>query len=141
MIRDSLPDTHSDEPSISFKQSGRTVRQAQDNIYNFLLDIVRHWPPEEVLLEFKRLFVYHTDSVNAEAMQSVYDLVFANDEQEFRHTLKRCCYILVNNWDATRHFKPIQDLIQVFFGSSLYAFNILHDPQASAYLDKQLCPK
>ena len=114
MIRDSLPDTHSDEPSISFKQSGRTVRQAQDNIYNFLLDIVRHWPPEEVLLEFKRLFVYHTDSVNADAMQSVYDLVFANDEQEFRHTLKRCCYILVNNWDATRHFKPIQDLIQVF---------------------------
>ncbi|MEB3292736.1 MAG: hypothetical protein VKJ24_06220, partial [Synechococcales bacterium] len=54
------------------------------------------------------------DSVSSAAMQSVFDLVFANNEQEFRHTLKRCCYILVNNWDATRHFKPIQDLVQIF---------------------------
>lgn len=114
MIRDSLPDAYRDESSYRFSRSGRNIQNAQDILYNFLLEIVKKWPPEEVLLEFKRLFIYHVDSVNSEAMQAVYDIVFSNNEEEFRNTLKRCCYILVNNWDASRHYKPIQELIQVF---------------------------
>ncbi|MDX2229737.1 MAG: hypothetical protein NW220_08870 [Leptolyngbyaceae cyanobacterium bins.349] len=75
---------------------------------------MRKWPPEEVLLEFKRLFIYHVDSINSGAMQAVYDIVFANNREEFKNTIKRCCYILVNNWDASRNFKPIQDLVKLF---------------------------
>ena len=67
-----------------------------------------------MLLEFKRLFIFHVDSVSSDATHAVYEIVFTNDEEEFRNTIKRSCYILVNNWDATRNFKPIQELIQLF---------------------------
>ncbi|MBD2020708.1 hypothetical protein H6F43_11000 [Leptolyngbya sp. FACHB-36] len=73
-------------------------------------------------MEFKRLFIYHVDSISAEAMQSLYEIVFSNNEEEFRNTLKRCCYILVNNWDAARHYKPIQDLVHVFTDPSTHRY-------------------
>jgi hypothetical protein len=92
----------------------RDVQLAQNTIYGFLLDIVKKWPPEEVLLEFKRLFLYHVDGVSSAAIDAVYALVFANHEQEFRNTLKRSCYILVNNWDASRKVQPIRDLLAAF---------------------------
>ncbi|HTL89783.1 MAG TPA: hypothetical protein VL134_10305, partial [Leptolyngbya sp.] len=41
-----------------------------------------------------------------------YQLVFQNNEVEFRNALKRCCYILVNNWDAARQHQAIQDLVR-----------------------------
>jgi hypothetical protein len=92
----------------------RNIQLAQETIYRFLLDAVRKWPAEEVLLEFKRLFFYHLDSTSSGSIHAIYEIVFSNDEAEFRNTLKRCCYILVNNWDATRNYKPIQELVQQF---------------------------
>lgn len=114
LIREVQNHASRDNPPVSLKKPGRNTHQAQETVYNFLLGIVKKWPPEEVLLEFKRLFIFHIDSVSSEAMQAVYEIVFANDEEEFRNTIKRSCYILVNNWDATRNFKPIQELIQLF---------------------------
>lgn len=119
MIRDALDDAHQNETPIRLNRLSRNIQQAQDTVYNFLLEIVKKWPPEEVLLEFKRLFIYHVDSISADAMQSVYDIIFSNNEEEFRNTLKRCCYILVNNWDATRNYKPIQDLVTIFTDPSI----------------------
>ena len=120
MIREALDDAHQNEPPIRLKKLSRNIQQAQDAIYSFLLEIVKKWPPEEVLLEFKRLFIHHVDSVNSDAMQALYEVVFSNNEEEFRNTLKRCCYILVNNWDASRNYKPIQDLIRVFTDPSIH---------------------
>ena len=114
MVGDALQNTWQNESSSRQNKFGKNTQQAQEMIYSFLLEIVKKWPPEEVLLEFKRLFIYHVDSVSSGAMQAVYEIVLANDEAEFSNTLKRSCYILVNNWDATRHYKPIQELIQVF---------------------------
>jgi hypothetical protein len=42
------------------------------------------------------------------------EILFANQEQEFRNTLKRSCYILVNNWEITRNYYYIQQLIYLF---------------------------
>lgn len=114
MIRDVLSNAPQNQPPIRLTKTGRNIQQSQDTIYRFLLEIVRKWPPEEVLLEFKRLFIYHVDSVSSDVLQAVYDIVFANNEEDFRNTLKRCCYILVNNWDASRNYKPIKELIQLF---------------------------
>lgn len=114
MIGEPIQNSSQNESSYRSARQGRSIQQAQDCIYEFLLEIVRKWPPEEVLLEFKRLFIYHVDSISSGAMQAVYEIVFANNQEEFQHTLKRCCYILVNNWDASRNFKPIQDLVQIF---------------------------
>lgn len=120
IIRDAADNTYQPtETPIRLGKFGRNVQQAQETIYSFLLDIVKKWPPEEVLLEFKRLFIYHVDSVSSVTMKAVYEIVFSNNEDEFRNTIKRCCYILVNNWDASRHYKPIQELIQIFSDTSL----------------------
>lgn len=99
--------------------SARDLQIAQQTIYQFLLEIVKKWPPEEVLLEFKRLFLYHVDSMSSEAVNSLYEIVFHDNETEFRNTIKRACYILVNNWDANRRTKPIQDLIASFQDDNL----------------------
>ena len=99
--------------------SVRELRVAQQTIYQSLLEIVKKWPPEEVLLEFKRLFLYHGDSVNTSALNALYEIVFHDNEVEFRNTIKRACYILVNNWDANRRHKAIQDLIAAFQDENL----------------------
>ena len=118
MIGEPIQNSQQSESNYRLSRQLRNVQQSQECLYEFLLDIVRKWPPEEVLLEFKRLFIYHVDSVSSIAMQAVYNLVFTNDYEEFRHTLKRCCYILINNWDATRHYKPIQELVELFSDAS-----------------------
>jgi hypothetical protein len=99
--------------------SARDLQIAQQTIYQFLLEIVKKWPPEEVLLEFRRLFLYHVDSMSSEAVNALYEIVFHDNEAEFRNTIKRACYILVNNWDANRRTKPIQDLIASFQDENL----------------------
>lgn len=99
--------------------SDRELQVAQQTIYQSLLEIVKKWPPEEVLLEFKRLFLYHGDSVNTSALNALYEIIFHDNEVDFRNTIKRACYILVNNWDANRHHKPIQDLIAAFQDENL----------------------
>jgi hypothetical protein len=99
------PSDESIEPSIY---------QAQETLYQFLLEIVKQWPPEEVLLEFKRLFFYQIDAAAVGAGQAVHQIVQSNHEGEFRNALKRSCYILVNNWDAARQYKSIQELVRSF---------------------------
>lgn len=118
-IGEKLMDGHQSKQPVRSSHPERNVQLAQETIYRFLLEVVKKWPPEEVLLEFKRLFLYHVDSVSSSAVHAVYEIVFNNNEEEFRNTLKRSCYILVNNWDASRNFKPIQELVQVFRDNSL----------------------
>ena len=90
------------------------LAQAQQVIYDFLLDIVKVWPPDDVLEEFRHLFIHHNESVSSQTIPALHLILFANDEVEFRNTLKRCCYILVNNWELARQFEPIQTLVDLF---------------------------
>lgn len=94
--------------------AGWTLPQAQQILYDFLLDIVKHWPPEDVLAEFRHLFIHHSESVSEQSVPALHVILFANNEVEFRNTLKRCCYILVNNWEVARQFDYIQALVDVF---------------------------
>lgn len=111
---DHQPPVHQQDTSIQLNGQGSHLQKSQDIIYRFLLNIVRQWPPEMVLQEFKNLFIYQTEVAKQEVIQALYKIVFENDEIEFRNTLKRSCYILINNWDATRRRKWIQDLIEAF---------------------------
>ncbi|WP_313887497.1 hypothetical protein [Nodosilinea sp. LEGE 07088] len=83
-------------------------------IYDFLLEIVKIWHPDDVLEEFLHLFIQHTDSVSSQTLPALHVILFANNEDEFRNTIKRCCYILVNNWEVARHFDAIQALVDLF---------------------------
>lgn len=93
---------------------GLSLAQAQQVIYDFLLEIVKIWHPQDVLEEFRHLFIHHTDSVSSQTLPALHIILFANNEPEFRNTVKRCCYILVNNWEVARQVDAIQDLVDLF---------------------------
>jgi hypothetical protein len=91
------------------------LQRSQDVIYDFLLELVKTKPPEEVLQEFRTLFFeYSANPENAEAMQELSAILTANEVQDFIYTLKRCCYILINNWETKRNRNCIQQLVEGF---------------------------
>jgi hypothetical protein len=115
MIRDVLSEGHQTEPRIKLKKLGLPTQQAQEIIYQFLLELVRKQPPAKVLLEFRYLFLeYDSSAGDVEVLKAITELIFANNEKDFKHTLKRSCYILVNNWDTSRNYAAIKELIDLF---------------------------
>lgn len=115
MIRDALSQSDQSEAPIKANSRGFTPQQAQEMIYQFLLNLVRKQPPAQVLLEFKQLFIdYDSCGSSAEVSKAVAELIFTNNEKEFRNTLKRSCYILVNNWDTSRNHSSIKELVDLF---------------------------
>lgn len=96
------------------RQSVDDLHQAQQTIYDFLLKIVKEHPPEEVLGKFKQLFIRPDETLSSEKLSALSVIVLANNELEFRNTLKRCCYILVNNWEVLRQHQAVQALVRLF---------------------------
>lgn len=94
-------------------QPSRSIEQAQDSIYRFLLDIVKQWSAEAVLQEFSSLFIQQSNSVNSDPVQAVKELVSWDDEEKFQSTIKRCCYILINNWKANKKERYIYSLVEI----------------------------
>jgi len=86
----------------------------QQTIYNFLLTLVKTAAPEVVLQDFRRLFIEPGYDMSWEPLLALYKIVAANNEAEFNNTLKRSCYILINNWDSTRQHQAIRHLIDLF---------------------------
>lgn len=107
--------SHKPESIVTSNHQTQSIQQAQESIYCFLGDIVKEWHPKAVLQEFNRLFIQHIDSVNPEAIQAIYKIGLNNNEEEFICTIKRSCYLLINNWktDVTTK-KYIQELIELF---------------------------
>ena len=103
---------HQDLVKYKSQQSDRQI--AQERLYGFLVEIVQKSPPEEVLSEFKRLFIDFLDSVKLNNATGMYGIYFLETEQEFIYTVKRCFYIIANNWEAQRKYKHIQQLIKLF---------------------------
>lgn len=121
MIRDALSQSDQSEAPIKATSRGLTPQQAQEMIYQFLLNLVRKQPPAQVLLEFKQLFIdYDSCGSSAEVSRAVAELIFTNNEKEFRHTLKRSCYILVNNWDTYRNHGSIKELVDLFVDTKIH---------------------
>lgn len=100
------------------------VPQAQQEIYDFLIMIVKTLPADEVLVEFSHLFLQHQDTTSGSATPALYAILVSNQEQEFCHTLKRCCYILINNWELAREYEAIRQLIQLFSDPIIYKASV-----------------
>jgi hypothetical protein len=115
MTANSLQSIHDEQPLFKEKLKNSDIQVVQEKIYIFLIEIVKAWSPEDVLREFKRLFLETLDSVSLDSAPGIYRLLnLIDNEQDFRNTLKRCCYILVNNWENHRKYKYIQELVQLF---------------------------
>lgn len=104
-----------DQTFLGDAHSGsQDLYHSQQIIFDFLLSIVKTWPPAQVLEEFKHLFIDYNDASSADTLPALYSILFANDEGEFHNTLKRSCYILINNWDVARQYDAISQLVATF---------------------------
>ncbi|MDZ7956054.1 hypothetical protein [Nostoc sp. DedQUE09] len=104
---------------VTSNSSQLDVQSAQDEVYSFFVEIVNKLPPEDVLREFKGLFIDGLDSEYADYIPGIYSVFLDEHEQEFYNTLKRCCYIIVNNWKTNRKDKYIQELVNLFVNKNL----------------------
>lgn len=105
------------EPELIVKSNHkkRSIQQAQESIYHFLEDLIQKSPPEAVLQEFNRLFIQHINSASLDSLKAIYEIGYANAEKEFRQTINRSCYLLINNWRINRNNKKyINRLIEMF---------------------------
>ncbi|MDB9525035.1 hypothetical protein PN498_03475 [Oscillatoria sp. CS-180] len=116
---------HSQErDSERYHRSRLTLQEAQEDIFSFLLSIVKEWEPEEVLIQFKQLFFEYGETVSSDVSSAIYTLLFSNDRKEFHNTLKRSCYILINNWEVARQYGPIRSLVRQFEDPSLFKYTV-----------------
>jgi hypothetical protein len=96
------------------------IEQAQQRIYEFFLEIVRRKSSDEVLADFKNLFLNFSEDHNPEIAEALDQILTAYNEKEFFYTLRRCCYILINNWTVSNNRVSIQSLIDIFNHPSIH---------------------
>ncbi|MGB3669505.1 MAG: hypothetical protein WA984_05300 [Phormidesmis sp.] len=107
------------EPNQNNSEKSLEFHIAQQKIYDDLLDAVRNLPPVEALANFEALFFGYSSAQDSDVSPFLYQILFANDETEFRNTLKRACYILVNNWELSRHSHMVHAMLSLFSQPSL----------------------
>ncbi|GAB1538455.1 hypothetical protein NUACC21_11170 [Scytonema sp. NUACC21] len=114
MTANSLTDYQSNKYTFDSEKKRLDLEIAQERIYKYFIGIVKTWEPEQVLQEFERLFLSLIDTEDSDFQAGIHELFLETEDREFYNTLKRCCYILINNWETNRKHKYIQDLVQLF---------------------------
>ncbi len=94
----------------------------EETIYSYLLAIVKAWEPGQVLDQFQQLFIYQAEVAEPAVLNAIHELVKAGDRQRFFYCLKRCCFILINNWGSTRLYDPIHELIELLNNPGIRTF-------------------
>jgi hypothetical protein len=103
------------QDSLPVDSTSFDVEQAQREIYQYFINLVKHQEAEAVLQEFYNLFIYFVvHPENAEVMQYLANIITNNNQRDFIYLIKRCCYILINNWDTKRNHDCIRKLIDTF---------------------------
>ncbi|BAY62087.1 hypothetical protein NIES22_21540 [Calothrix brevissima NIES-22] len=131
MTSNSFDGSQEQQDFVKYKSQQSNHQIAQERLYSYLIEIVQKCPPDEVLNEFKRLFIDFLDSVNLGKSTGIYGISFLGSEKEFYHTIKRCFYIIVNNWEAQRKYKYIQKLIKLFESSKNSVYS--NHPQTKVF--------
>jgi len=96
----------------------QTTPDYQEIICQVFLDIVKQQSPDLVLSEFERLFINPVGWLHSEPQKALKEILSSNNQLDFRNTLKRCIYILLNNWIFSRKYKPAQDLLELISNSA-----------------------
>ncbi|MEH2419220.1 hypothetical protein [Nostoc sp.] len=104
---------------VTSKSRQPNLQIAQEEVYSFFVKIVKQLPPDDVLREFKALFIDGLDSQYYPSIPGIYSIFLDDQEQEFCNTLKRCSYIIINNWTSNRKDKYIQELVNLFANENM----------------------
>ncbi|WP_392531787.1 hypothetical protein [Nostoc sp. C117] len=119
MAANSLSISQEDQHSAKSNSTQLNVQIVQEKVYSFLQEIVKKLQPDDVLREFKDLFLEGLDLDNSNYIPGIYSIFLDDNEEEFRNTLKRSCYIIVNNWGSSRNNKYIEELVNLFGNENL----------------------
>jgi uncharacterized protein YjbI with pentapeptide repeats len=84
----------------------------QRKIYSFFIQIVNSWEADQVINEFERMFLHLSSANYPNNIEALNWILIEKNEDVFRETLKRCFYILINNWNINRNYEANQQLIQ-----------------------------
>ncbi len=104
---------HQQSASTDTQSVKLTLRQAQDEICSYILKYVKTADAEEVLEHFYQLFIAAPDTVVSDMSDALHALIAYKNEEEFINTLKRCCYIMINNWHANRDYHSAVGIIEI----------------------------
>jgi len=94
----------------------RQIDQAEQQLYDHLLQLVQAELPSQLIGRFRSLFIDGSGYPDAEVAAAV-DRIASSKlaDQEFRFVLNRCCHILINRWQTRPQFQSaIPELINVF---------------------------
>ncbi|MEH1941468.1 MAG: hypothetical protein V7L01_14795 [Nostoc sp.] len=119
MTANSLPISQEDPRCVTSNTKQLNVQIAQEEVYSFFVEIVKKLPPEDVLREFKGLFIDGLDSEDSNYIPGIYSIFLDDNDRDLCNTLKRCCYIIINNWKTNRKDKYIQELVNLFVDENL----------------------
>jgi len=99
----------------------RQIDQAEQQLYDHLLQLVQAELPSQLISRFRTLFIEGTGYADPEIAAAL-DRIASSKlaDHEFRFVLNRCCHILVNRWQTRPQFQSaIPDLINLFDASSV----------------------
>lgn len=97
---------------VSFDE--KLMLRFQEVICQFFLTRVKRSLPESVWQDFVDLFLLYGGKPPQHIGECLSRIVIANQEEIFIQTLKRSCYILINNWCLHRSYQYIKKLIYAF---------------------------
>ncbi|HIK50287.1 MAG TPA: pentapeptide repeat-containing protein [Oscillatoriales cyanobacterium M59_W2019_021] len=100
--------------SLDDRSAKFTPSEAHDVICDYMLTTIKTRSPDEVLSRFKQLFIEEDKLEDSQLVDALNSFVKFREKQEFTHTLKRCCYILINNLHASRNSQYVLELIKTF---------------------------
>ncbi|MEL7038684.1 MAG: pentapeptide repeat-containing protein [Cyanobacteria bacterium J06592_8] len=106
--------TFSNYRTESYSDGYRTIPSPelnQETIYKFFIRRIRQWEPEKLLDEFENIFVHLCCPDSEQVAQAIHNIVESRQEPIFRNTIKRVCYILINNWYINRKHQSVKKLI------------------------------
>ncbi|WP_013323409.1 hypothetical protein [Gloeothece verrucosa] len=97
------------------KFEDRQSRQQEQLLYDYLLGRVQTDTPENLLEEFRELFIEGRGFREAQVYTALENLIKAKDAQErFYYCFNRCCHILVNRWQMLpQHQQAIPELVKL----------------------------
>ncbi|MBC1297841.1 hypothetical protein GNF11_23410, partial [Nostoc sp. UCD122] len=92
MNANSLSISQENPHNVTSNSKQINVQIAQEEVYSFFVEIVKKLSPDDVLREFKGLFLDGLDSEESDYIPGIYSIFLDDNEQELCNTLKRCCY-------------------------------------------------
>ncbi len=104
------------QPTVAYLKThslSTQLRTSPELIYQYFLNLVKTGTPEQGLDAFEQLFFHSRCPGQPEVEVALEDILsLEQGELQFRGLIKRCCYILINNFLINRQQKYIKKLIQ-----------------------------